>query len=198
MSRSQFTQFPFGVITLIRLLVQCYLIIVCKPEYRGVLFACIYLSLGGKYSWISALERNLNTVEPSQKCKSESFLKNSDVFGCIFPVYCEKGESILKGVEKLFSFSVATVMVVYRLGSTVYGLFKWALRGVKTLDSWNRGVLKTTLETIKDQNVVESDLSTGWTANLWTVAFIALNNWWMNQIDFFQLLNANSIQIEVL
>ena len=32
-------------------------------------------------------------------------------------------------------------------------------------------------------------ISTGWTANLWTVAFKSLNSWWLNQIDFFQLFN---------
>ena len=45
---------------------------------------------------------------------------------------------------------------------------------------------------------VSQVVPTGWTANLSTFAFNALNSWWMTQTDFFQLLNANSIQIEEL
>ena len=48
------------------------------------------------------------------------------------------------------------------------------------------------------QNIFEKKKQvTGCPTNL-TITFDALNSWWMNKIDFFQYLNANSIQTEEL
>ena len=62
---------------------------------------------------------------------------------------------------------------------------------------WTRmGILKV----IVSEESEESNrlVHNGCPINLWTITFDALNSWWMNRNDFFQCLNANSIQIEEL
>ena len=50
-----------------------------------------------------------------------------------------------------------------------------------------------------ESNFVDFDRSfIAWTLNLWTIAFNALNSWWINKMSFFQLPIANSDQSEGL